>query len=192
MWLGDLAAVFEVNFIAVVFRWIVARREVDSRLGLHMAHGKGQLWRGAGPLEKIGVATQIGNDLCGQLGELAGKKTRVVAKANGRFSRAAALGEILLHIVHKPLRGAADVIGIHRIRAHAGEFRTPERLRLSPFDRSHHRANRLAAQPARAKRQRAEKAVVQLGPIASFHQLSHRGLINERGAFRKQALDVFG
>ena len=56
-----------------------------------------------------------------------------MAEANGRFSRAAALGEILLHIVHKPLSGAADVVGIHRIRAHAGELRTPERLGIPPF-----------------------------------------------------------
>ena len=189
--LGDLTAVFEVNFVAVVFRRIVARSEVDASLGLHVADGKGQLRRGTGSLEKVGVAAQIGDDFCSQLRELARKKPRVMAKTNGRFSRAAALGEILLHIVHKPLSRAADVVGVHRIRAHAGELWTPERLRISLLDRGHHCTNRLAAQPARSKRQRAKKAVVQLTPIAGSHQLCHRGLINRRGTFRKQALHVF-
>ena len=191
MWLGDLTTVFEVNFVAVVFRRIVARGEVDARLGLHMAHGKGQLRRGTGSLEKVGVAAQIGDDFCRQLGELAGKKPRVMAETDSRFSRAAALREILLHIVHKPLSRAADVVGVHRIRAHAGELRTPERLGIPPLDCGHHRTNRFAAQPARAERQRAKKAVVQLAPITGTHQLRHRGLIHRRGAFRKQALDVF-
>ena len=156
-----------------------------------MTHGKGQLRRGSGSLEKVGVAAQIGDDFCSQLRKLARKKPRVMAKAYGRLPRATGLGEILLHIVHKPLSGAADVVGIHRIRAHAGEFRTPERLGISPLDRGHHCTNRLAAQPARAKSQRAKKAVVQFAPIAGSHQLSHRGLINRRGTFRKQALHVF-
>ena len=190
--LGDLAAVLEVNFVAVVFGRVVAGGEVDARLGLHMAHGKGQLGRGARTLEKIGVAAEVGDDFGGEFGEFAGEKPCVVAEADGGFAGAALLGEILLHMMHEPLSGAADVVGIHCVRAHAGELGTAEWLGRTLLGFRDDGADRFAPQAAGAEGEGAEKAVVQLRPVPGGGEFLDRGAVDRRGAFGEKAVDVFG
>ena len=120
---GDLTAVLEIHFIAVVFRRVVAGGEVDSGLGADVADGEREFRSRAGTFEKVGIAAEVGDDFCGEFGEFAGEKSRVVAEADGGFAGTALLGEMLLHIMHKPLGGAADIVGVHGVRASAGELR---------------------------------------------------------------------
>ena len=176
--LGDLAAVLEVDLVAIVFGRVVAGGEVDARLGLHMANGKRQLGRGTRPLEKIGVAAEVGDDFGGEFGEFAGEKPGVVAEADGGFAGAALLGEILLHMMHEPLSGAADVVGIHRVRAHAGKLGTAEWLGLALLGLGHDGADRFAPQAAGAEGKGAEEAVVQLRPVPGGGEFLDRSAVD--------------
>ena len=177
MGFGDLAAVLEVDLVAVVFGRVVAGSEVDARLGLHVAHGEGEFRSGARALEKVGVAAEVGDDFRGEFGEFAREKPRVVAEADGGFAGAALLGEMLLHIMHKPLGGAADVVGVHGVRASAGELRAAEGLGIALLGFCDHGADGFATEPTGAEREGPEKAVVQFGPIPFCDEFIDRDLV---------------
>jgi hypothetical protein len=123
MRLDDLASIFEIHLVAIVFWGIVAGREVDPGLGFDVTDGEGKLRSRSRTLEKISVATEFGDDFGGQFGELAREKSGIMAETDRWFSRAALLGEVIFDIQREPLRGSADVVLVHRIRSHAGKLR---------------------------------------------------------------------
>jgi len=71
MRLNDLAAVIEVDFVAVVGWRIVARRDVDARLRRALADSKAQFRGGARFGENQGITTGSGDNLGGKIRELA-------------------------------------------------------------------------------------------------------------------------
>ena len=85
---------------------------------------------------------------------------------------------MLLHIMHEPLGGAADVVGVHRVRAHAGELGTAERLGLALLGFRNDGADRFAPQAAGAEGEGAEEAVVQLGPVPGGGEFLDRGAVD--------------
>ena len=62
MRLDDLTTVLEVNFVAIIFWWVVAGGEVDAGLGFDVADGERKLGSRSRTLKKIGVATEFGDD----------------------------------------------------------------------------------------------------------------------------------
>ena len=145
-----------------------------------MADGKGELGSRAGPLEKVGVATIFCNYLGGEFGKFAREEARVVADADRGLSAASLLGKILLCIGNQPLGSAADVVVVHRICADARKLRPPKSLRSAFLCFRHDSADGLATETAGPKRERAEKPVIQLLPIAGLDELGNGSLADRR------------
>ena len=55
----QLSSILPVDFVAVVVRWIVARRENDSGSGAEMTNRKTQLRRGSGLRENIDITAVL-------------------------------------------------------------------------------------------------------------------------------------
>ena len=90
--------------------------------------------------------------------------------------------EPFVQIGHQALRGAADVVEIHRVRADAGELRAAERLRRVPRSAcGHDLADGPPAQAAGAEGERLEKAVVQLVPRAGIDEFRYDPRVKVRG-----------
>ena len=76
--LDHLRAVAKVNFVTVVVRRIVARRDHDACARAQMADGEGKLRRRARSVEDAGVAAVFRRDLGRELREIRREEARVV------------------------------------------------------------------------------------------------------------------
>src|SRR5688572_28862094 len=93
----------------------------------------------------------------------------------------------LMQVSDQSLRRAANVVEVHRIRAHAGELRRLVLSRLAAFGLRYNSSDRPAPQTTRPERECAEKPVVQLGPLSGLDELGNGGEI-QRGIRRGQQL----
>ncbi len=186
----DLAAVLEIHLVAVVFRRVVARSEVDARLRADVADGEGEFRRRARALEEVGVAAEVRDDFRGEFREFAREKAGVVAEADGWLARRAVFGMVVLDVVNESLGGTADVVGIHGVRAGAGELGPAERLGFAPLGLGDDGADSFAAQAAGAEREGAEKAVVQFRPVLFRDEFLDRGFVDGGGRAGEEFGDV--
>ena len=184
---NDLGTVVEIRFEAVVVRRIVAGGQDHTRVGAEFAHRKGKLRRRACPFKKIRITAEIGTDLGTELREIAREMAGVVRKHQDRL---AARSRALFGISNQPTHRTAEVVEIHCRRADAGMFGATIRPADSLFHLRHHAADRAAAQTARAKRQRLEKAIVEFFPSLSVDQFLHCPQRNITRRSAKQGRDV--
>lgn len=170
MRLDHLGAVGEVTFEAVVVQGIVAGGDDHAGIGAGVADGEGELGGGARSLEEEGIAAVLDGDICAKLGELAGEMAGVMGNAEFRPAGPALGGEVILQVGDEALGGARDVEVIHRVGADARELGPAERLRRAGLGPGDDFADGAAAQPASAEGERAEEAVVELGPGGEIGQ----------------------
>ena len=165
-------------------------RDVDTRRRTRLANGKTQFRSRPRLGEDQRVTAHLGDDFGREIGKLAGEKARVVTDANFRAMRQLLARRPFLDVGDQTLRGAADVVIIHRVGARAGELGPPQRLRGSLLRGGHRRPDCFPAQPARAEGQRSEEPVVQLLPIAVRRQFAHTGFFRSRGPGGEEFFDV--
>ena len=132
----NLSTVAPIHLVAVVLLGVVRGGHHHAGVAAKVAHGEGELWRGAQVLKEVAEDTVGGHHAGGHLSEEAAVVARVV-----RYHHLQLLvREIFLQIVGKPLGGCAHRVTVHAVGAYAHD----------------------AAQTARAKLQRTVETLVEL------------------------------
>ena len=101
-------------------------------------------------------------------------------------------GHPFLQVRYESLRGAADIVIVHRVRPDARELRPVERLRFTAFGGGDDLADGPPAQAPRAEGQRAKEAVVEFRPLATRDEFGDAIVIKFAGgaARREHGGDV--
>ena len=119
----DLAAVAEVDLVAVVLRRVVAGRHHHPGDAAQLADREGQQRRRQRPRQHQRAQPGAGHHLGGVAGEDVGVVAGVVADDDGGFAGSA----VVLQVRRQPGRGAGDDDAVHPVGA--GAQRTPEARR---------------------------------------------------------------
>ena len=122
-----LGAVVPVGLVSVVLLRVVRGRDVHAGLGAELADGKRDLGRGAQRLEEVGLDAVGREDVGHRLGEGARVVAAVVAHHDAQVLAA---GEGLEDVVGEALRGHADDVLVHAVRARAHDAAQAARAEL--------------------------------------------------------------
>src|SRR5437667_8230473 len=87
MRLNHLGPVAEVNFVAIVVRWIVTCCDHDAGICLEITNSKGKFWHGPRSLEHACVAAIFSRDFRCNFGELFREKARIMRDYELRLRR---------------------------------------------------------------------------------------------------------
>ena len=158
--LDHLRSVAEVNFVAIIVRWIVARRNHDAGVCFEITDSKRKLWHGARPVEHARVATVFSCDFRRNFGELFREKTRIMRDHDLRLRRNFLPFVPIVQVSDKSSCCAVDVKKIHRVRADAWEFRSLVLARISALRSRNDFPDRAATQTACSERKRLVETIV--------------------------------
>lgn len=189
--LDDACAVAEVHFEAVVVGGVVTGGEHDAGVGAKLADGEGHFGRGAAAVEEINVSAVFDGDLGAFLGELGGEMAGVVGKDDARFATEASFGAVSLRIRDETTGGAADVVEIHGVRAHARVIRALVGWGIATLGGGDDLADGASTQTAGAEFESLVEAVIQLGPLTSGGEFLDAGAVNRVRAGGEQGQNVF-
>jgi hypothetical protein len=160
MRLDHLSPVAEVNFVAIVVRWIVTRSDHDAGVCFEITNSKGKLRHRARAVEHARVATIFSCNFRCNFGELFRKKARIMRDHDLRLRRYLLPLVPIVQITGKSACCAVDVKEIHRVRADAGKLGTPVLARIPALRSGNDFPNRAATKTARPKRKRLVEAIV--------------------------------
>src|SRR5207244_7072054 len=160
MRLDHLRAVAKINFVAVIVRGVVTRRDHEAGAWFEMTNSKGKLWHGARALEHARVATSFSRNFRRKFGELFREKPRIMRDHNLRCRRNFFASVPIVQKSNKSPRRAADVEKIHRVRADAGELGSLVFARISALRSRNDFADRAPAKPASPERKRLVESIV--------------------------------
>src|SRR5437762_1492291 len=155
-----LRPIAEINFVAVIMRGVMTRRDNHARVRSEVANGEGKFRHRTWPLEDECVAAILGRNFGSELAKFTREKTRVMCDHDLRLYRNLLALIPILQICDESLGRTTDVKEIHCVRPDAWELRSLIRACTAAFRSGDDFPDRAPAKPARAKGKRLVKPVV--------------------------------
>ena len=153
----DLGTVIEVGFEAIIVSGIMRCGDDYTCICPEFADGEGELGSGARAVEKVGIAPKVGAGLGTEFREVFREMASVMGEDEDRLPVWASK---LFCIGDQPSDGTAEIVEIHRRRAHTWMLWPSIWPAVSLLGLRHDFANGPSPQTTRAERESLEKPII--------------------------------